>query len=80
MYQNTTKYNAADMFLSTTMKHIAAKKQNATKLMIAKHVKNGLQTNIANMFQNISGNISVEQLAAHQHAQHNQLAQTNLVG
>jgi hypothetical protein len=50
--------NAADMFLNTIRKRFAAMSLNITMLKIANTAKNGFATNIANMFQNIIGNMS----------------------
>lgn len=52
------KFNAADTYHSTILKLAAEKSQNTMKWMIAKPAKDGFAISSANMFLNITGNIS----------------------
>ena len=61
MYLDTTKYNAANMYHSTTQKLNVNKYLSTMMLKNAQHAKNGFATNNANMFQNTTGNILVVQ-------------------
>lgn len=67
MCLNIMKFNVADMFHSTTVKHAAAKFQNTIALMNAKHVTKLFAINIANTFQDTIGNTfakTIKQLLA----------------
>lgn len=57
---NIMKYNAAEWFLSIILKHAAAKSQNTMMFAKQNAAKNGFATNIADMYQDIIGNMFAE--------------------
>lgn len=79
MLTNTTKFNVAAMFHSTTVKHAAKKNLNTMKLTTANAAKKWFMTLTANTFQATTGSMFAAMQTAQHHAQTTIIHKDNLL-